>query len=58
MNSAAPVPVIPAELQQDHKLVGAKIRVTTNTHESFEGIIFTLDPVANFLVLGTDVLAG
>lgn len=51
MNSAAPVPVIPAELQQDHKLVGAKIRVTTNTHESFEGIIFTLDPVANFLVL-------
>ncbi|KAL7680674.1 putative Anticodon-binding domain, protein Lsm12 [Plasmopara halstedii] len=52
MNCAAPVPVITAEMQQDHKVVGAKIRVETNKHETFEGTVFTLDPVANFLVLG------
>ncbi|EGZ26271.1 hypothetical protein PHYSODRAFT_555839 [Phytophthora sojae] len=51
MNSAAPAPVLPSELQQDHKAVGAKVRVVTSGQESFEGIIFTLDPVANFLVL-------
>ncbi|CEG36128.1 Uncharacterized conserved protein [Plasmopara halstedii] len=51
MNCAAPVPVITAEMQQDHKVVGAKIRVETNKHETFEGTVFTLDPVANFLVL-------
>lgn len=53
MSSAAPAPVLPAELQQDHKAVGAKVRVLTDAQESFEGVIFTLDPVANFLVLGT-----
>ncbi|KAG2760030.1 hypothetical protein JG687_00003579 [Phytophthora cactorum] len=51
MSSAAPAPVLPAELQQDHKAVGAKVRVVTATQETFEGVIFTLDPVANFLVL-------
>ncbi|KAE9008393.1 hypothetical protein PR003_g17616 [Phytophthora rubi] len=50
-SSAAPAPVLPAELQQDHKAVGAKVRVLTGAQESFEGVIFTLDPVANFLVL-------
>lgn len=45
--------MLPSELQQDHKAVGAKVRVVTSGQESFEGIIFTLDPVANFLVLGT-----
>ncbi|KUF97271.1 hypothetical protein AM588_10006591 [Phytophthora nicotianae] len=53
MSSAAPAPVLPAELQQDHKAVGAKVRVVTAAQETFEGVIFTLDPVANFLVLGT-----
>ncbi|POM59467.1 hypothetical protein PHPALM_31798 [Phytophthora palmivora] len=51
MSSDMPAPVLPAELQQDHKAVGAKVRVLTTTQETFEGIIFTLDPVANFLVL-------
>ncbi|KAG6612678.1 uncharacterized protein IUM83_03225 [Phytophthora cinnamomi] len=51
MSSAVPAPVLPAELLQDHKAVGAKVRVLTSAQESFEGVIFTLDPVANFLVL-------
>ncbi|OWZ12147.1 hypothetical protein PHMEG_00014732 [Phytophthora megakarya] len=50
MSSAVPAPVLPAELQQDHKAVGAKVRVLT-AQGPFEGIIFTLDPVAKFLVL-------
>ncbi|GMF38304.1 unnamed protein product [Phytophthora fragariaefolia] len=62
MSSAAPAPALPAELQQDHKAVGAKVRVLTGAQETFEGVIFTLDPVANFLVLaltnvGTHVCA-
>ncbi|KAG7395109.1 protein with role in RNA processing [Phytophthora boehmeriae] len=48
--SSAPVSVLPEELLQDNKAVGAKVRVTTKS-EVFEGVIFTLDPVANFLVL-------
>jgi hypothetical protein len=55
MSSAAPAPVLPAELQQDHKAVGAKVRVLTNAQETFEGVIFTVDPVANFLVLGASI---
>ncbi|KAL3662668.1 hypothetical protein V7S43_012512 [Phytophthora oleae] len=50
-STAPPAPVLPAELQQDHKAVGAKVRVITTGKETFEGVIFTLDPVANFLVL-------
>lgn len=49
--SAPPNPVIPVELQQDHKVIGAKVRVVTASNEIFEGIIFTMDPKANFLVL-------
>ncbi|RLN98803.1 hypothetical protein BBJ28_00017360 [Nothophytophthora sp. Chile5] len=43
---------LPEELQQDGKAVGAKVRVVTSAQESFEGVIFTVDPVANFLILG------
>ncbi|KAG7378832.1 protein with role in RNA processing [Phytophthora pseudosyringae] len=43
--------VLPAELQQDHKAVGAKVRVLTTGQETFEGVIFTLDLVAHFLLL-------
>ncbi|KAL4110758.1 hypothetical protein PRIC1_002446 [Phytophthora ramorum] len=50
-SSAAPAPVLPAELQQDYKAVGAKVRVITSGQETFEGEIFTVDTVANFLVL-------
>ncbi|KAG1707380.1 hypothetical protein DVH05_026571 [Phytophthora capsici] len=49
--TAPPAPVLPEELQQDHKAVGAKVRVVTTGKETFEGVIFTVDPVANFLVL-------
>ena len=53
MSSCMPGPVLPTELQEDHKTVGAKVCVLTNANETFEGVIFTVDPVANFLVLGT-----
>lgn len=43
---------LPNELYLDGKVVGAKVRVVTCHDESFEGIIFTLDPIANFLILG------
>lgn len=41
---------VPEELQQDGKAVGATVRVTAGA-DTFEGVVFTLDPVANFLVL-------
>ena len=53
MSGTEPVSVLPTELLHDHKAVGAKVRVVTTSQEVFEGSIFTLDPVANFLVLGT-----
>ena len=53
MSSAEPASVLPIELLHDHKAVGAKVRVFTRFQEVFEGSIFTLDPVAHFLVLGT-----
>lgn len=43
---------LPAELLADGKVVGATLRVLTRAQQSFEGVVFTLDPVANFLVLG------
>uniref|UniRef100_M4BN43 AD domain-containing protein n=1 Tax=Hyaloperonospora arabidopsidis (strain Emoy2) TaxID=559515 RepID=M4BN43_HYAAE len=51
MSSAEPASVLPMELLHDHKAVGAKVRVFTRFQEVFEGSIFTLDPVAHFLVL-------
>ncbi|RLN10746.1 hypothetical protein BBJ28_00008897 [Nothophytophthora sp. Chile5] len=42
---------LPEELKQDGKAVGAKVRVVTSAQENFEGVIFTVDPVANFLIL-------
>ncbi|KAJ0411989.1 hypothetical protein ATCC90586_009946 [Pythium insidiosum] len=42
---------LPSELCVDGKVVGAKVRVTTCHDETFEGVIFTLDAVANFLIL-------
>lgn len=44
--------VVPAELLADGKVIGAKVRVLTQADESFDGVIFTLDPVASFLILG------
>ncbi|CAH0491595.1 unnamed protein product [Peronospora farinosa] len=51
MSSSVPTLVLPTKLQQDYKAVGAKVSVLTNSQETFEGVIFTVDPVANFLVL-------
>ncbi|KAI9920630.1 hypothetical protein PsorP6_000188 [Peronosclerospora sorghi] len=51
MRGAVAVPLLPTKLQQDHKGVGAKIIVHTTSQEIFEGVVFTIDPVANFLVL-------
>ncbi|GLE11185.1 hypothetical protein PINS_up023523 [Pythium insidiosum] len=48
---AATSSALPSELCVDGKVVGAKVRVTTCHDETFEGVIFTLDAVANFLIL-------
>ncbi|GLE08706.1 hypothetical protein PINS_up020069 [Pythium insidiosum] len=48
--SLAPV-YTPVTCGVDGKVVGAKVRVTTCHDETFEGVIFTLDAVANFLIL-------
>lgn len=45
--------VLPAELLADGQVVGSTVRVQTRAGESFQGVVFTLDPVANFLILGT-----
>lgn len=44
--------VLPAELLADGRAVGAVLRVQTRAGERFEGVVFTLDPVADFLFLG------
>jgi hypothetical protein len=37
----------------DGNLVGAKVRVhTQNNEETYDGVIFTMDPIAQFLILG------
>ncbi|RMX68398.1 hypothetical protein KXD40_000129 [Peronospora effusa] len=56
MSSSVPTLVLPTKLQQDYKAVGAKVSVLTNSQETFEGVIFTVDPVANFLVLVDQML--
>lgn len=40
------------ELLADGAVVGAQVRVVTGSDEVFEGSVFTLDPVSNFLILG------
>ncbi len=47
--------LLPTELR-DGNAIGAKVRVFNREDETYEGIIFTLDPVAHFLILGTFVL--
>ncbi|TYZ64708.1 hypothetical protein PybrP1_011061 [[Pythium] brassicae (nom. inval.)] len=42
---------LPAELLADGCVVGARVRVLTQADETFEGAIFTVDPVASFLFL-------
>jgi hypothetical protein len=44
--------VLPAELLADGRVIGAKVRVLTQAAEAFEGVIFTIDPIASFLILG------
>ncbi|CAH0476647.1 unnamed protein product [Peronospora belbahrii] len=51
MSRIVPALVLPLELQQDHKAMGAKVCVITSSQDTFEGVIFTVDPIANFLVL-------
>ncbi|DBA04653.1 TPA: hypothetical protein N0F65_012236 [Lagenidium giganteum] len=41
---------LPKELT-DGNILGAKLRVVTMADETFEGAVFTFDPVANFLFL-------
>lgn len=43
---------LPVELLADGCVVGARVRVLTQADETFEGAIFTIDPVASFLFLG------
>lgn len=47
---------LPAELLADGAVIGAKVRVVTQADETFEGAVFTLDPVASFLILGASLL--
>ncbi|TMW66485.1 hypothetical protein Poli38472_004250 [Pythium oligandrum] len=42
---------MPSELCVDGGVVGAKVRVVTSLEVTVEGVIFTLDPIANFLIL-------
>ncbi|KAF1317105.1 hypothetical protein FI667_g14995, partial [Globisporangium splendens] len=42
---------LPTELLADGRVIGAKVRVLTQAEEAFEGVIFTIDPVASFLIL-------
>lgn len=46
---------LPSELLADGTVIGAKVRVVTQADETFEGAIFTLDPVASFLILGASL---
>lgn len=43
---------LPTELVADGRVIGARVRVVTQAEETFEGTIFTIDPVASFLILG------
>lgn len=47
--------VLPSELLADGAVIGAKVRVVTQADDTFEGTIFTLDPVASFLILGASL---
>lgn len=54
-NGNGGVGALPSELLADGAVIGAKVRVVTQADEAFEGVIFTLDPVASFLILGASL---